>query len=501
MVVAPNSKLKPAGEKKKRVWFAFVGDIFFALETVKSEIRSARLRRMISALKGEIEAGSNVWRAFNQVNFLPSHVIALIRIGEETGRLAANLRIIANQQEKDRLFRSQISSAMMYPIIVLSLTVVLGLGIAWFILPRLATVFNSLKMDLPLITRLLIALGDFLQNFGLFIMPVVLLGLVVTMYFVFFFPKTKHLGEDFLFSLPKISGLIQEIELGRMGYTLGTLLESGLPVIVALNSLYSSTTFRAYQRFYLHVRNKVEEGNSFQRSFESYPKIGKLFPGPIKQMIVAAEHSGSLPKTLIKIGETFEYKTEVSTKNLSVLLEPIMLIVIWLGVVTVALAVILPIYSLIGGLNNSLNVSTNPTPALTTATATAGEINNGLPLQDAISPATSGSMINLPLIVPAGDQEPIENSNNALPAVLPEDDGLEDSFPKLKIMDTGLGYLKVRSGPSREAAEVSKVKTGDVYPYSDQDNNWYEIRISSDVVGWVFGDYIEELPEATPQTP
>lgn len=95
----------------------------------------------------------------------------------------------------------------------------------------------------------------------------------------------------------------------------------------------------------------IEEGNSFEKAFHSISRSRSYIPLPIQQMIIAGEQSGGLSKSLITIGENYESKSEITSKNLSVILEPLLLVIVWVGVVFVALAVILPIYSLIGGIN------------------------------------------------------------------------------------------------------------------------------------------------------
>ncbi|MBI3495150.1 type II secretion system F family protein [Candidatus Berkelbacteria bacterium] len=326
-------------------------NIVDALESIKTELRSRELRKAIDFLKQEIGNGSPMWRAIEKANFMPNHIVGLIRIGEESGRLVENLQVIAMQQQKERELNSRVRSAMLYPLIVFSLTVVIGVGVAWFILPKLATVFSGLKLKLPLITRLLIAFGMVLGKHGLVIVPLTLVTIAMTIYIVFFYPKTKIAGQRLLFNLPIIKQLIQQVEIARFGFVLGTLLKAGLPVIASLNSLQQATTFPLYQQFYYHVRLGTEQGNSFQRSFSTFAQTERLIPRPIQGMIIAAEQSGSLADSLLKIGASFETKTETTTKNLTVVLEPILLVIVWVGVVGVSLAVILPIYSLIGGLN------------------------------------------------------------------------------------------------------------------------------------------------------
>jgi len=321
------------------------------LESLAVEVRSFRMKRAVEGISSDIGAGEPLWRALDKSRIFNHSIISLIKIGEESGRLTENLRLISRQQQKERVFRSRVRSAMMYPIIVLFLTVVVGAGIAWFILPRLSIVFGELDIPLPWITRGLIFSGAFLGKYGSVVMPIFLLALATLIYVVFFRKKSKHLGQALLIRFPGVKRLIREVEIARLGYLLGTLLQAGLPVLAALDSLADSTVFRVYQDIYSKLREAVEEGRSIKKSFLLYPEVNILLPLPIQQMIVAAEQSGHLADTLKTIGDIYEEKTETTTKNISVLLEPLLLVIVWLGVVAVALAVILPIYSLIGGLN------------------------------------------------------------------------------------------------------------------------------------------------------
>lgn len=325
--------------------------ILAAIDAVKVEVRSRGMKKILDTLKEDIEGGSPLWRAFEKTGIFRDHTISLVRIGEESGHLSQNLKLIAAEEEKDRAFRSKIRSAMMYPVFVLSLTVVIGAAVAWFILPRLASIFAELRIELPFLTKALINVGNFLGQYGLIVFPIFFSVLGFTIYVTFYLPRTKFIGQALLFSFPGVKRLFQEVELARFGYLLGTLLDAGIPVTKALDSLYKATAFPRYKKLYLHLREQVEEGNSFQKSFATFKKIGKFIPMPIQQLIVAGEQSGNLSEILLKISSTFEEKTEDTTKNLTVILEPILLVIVWVGVVGVALAVILPIYNLIGGLN------------------------------------------------------------------------------------------------------------------------------------------------------
>ena len=325
-------------------------DLLAAIRANQNETRSRRFKKTLGRLYDIVQEGTTLASALERMRMASPHIISLIRIGEKSGQLVQNLNVVAQQSERDRAFRSKLRSAMMYPMFVLTLSVVEGIGIAWFILPRLADVFSSMKVELPAITRALIAVGNFLQAYGTIAIPIALAGMATVFYFVFIFSKTRIIGQTLLLRSPGIKRLLQEIELARMGYLLGTLLEAGVPVVEAIRSLADATTFIAYRTLYRAIAQMAEEGNSFQRSFEALRGVRRIIPIGVQQMIVAGEQSGRLAEVSRKIGAQYEARIDTTTKNLSVILEPILLVIVWVGVMFVALAVILPIYSLIGSI-------------------------------------------------------------------------------------------------------------------------------------------------------
>ncbi|OGI27052.1 MAG: hypothetical protein A2359_01760 [Candidatus Moranbacteria bacterium RIFOXYB1_FULL_43_19] len=322
-----------------------------ALEIIESGTKSPRMKRVLHFLQSEIGKGTPLWLALQKSGILAERYITLLRIGEQTGKIVENLNILSDQEQKEHDFRSKIRSATLYPAFVLCLAVVLGLGISWFILPRLASVFSQMNIPLPLLTRILIKVGTFLTRWGKIAIPAFFAFLLFWIFFLFVFKKTKFLGQAFLFRLPGIKKVIMETELARFGYLLGTLLKTGIPLVESLESLAEATNSYAYKKLYSYLSQGTEEGMSFAQNFASYPKTGKLIPPSVQYLIMAAEQSGKLPEAFLSIGQKFEAQAEVTTKNLTTFLEPILIITIWLGVVFIALAIIMPIYNLIGGIN------------------------------------------------------------------------------------------------------------------------------------------------------
>ncbi len=436
--------------------------VLSAIDAVTSDMRSRSMKKILGTLHDDIEGGSPLWKAFEHSRLFSDHTISLIRLGEETGKLSDNLKLVAAQEEKDRVFRSKIQSAMMYPVFVLSLTAIVGVTIAWFILPRLATVFTQLRIELPLLTQWLIAAGGFLGTYGMIVIPLFFLVLSLVIFFVFYFSKTKFIGQAILFTIPGIKKLLQEVELVRFGYLLGTLLEAGVPVTQALDSLYKATVFPRYKKLYAHLRESVQEGNSFHKSFLSYKKTSTLVPIAIQRLIVTGEQSGNLSATFFKISTTFEERTENTTKNVTVILEPILLVIVWLGVVAVALAVILPIYNLVGGLN------TNPSQ----------RVEQKKPAEENTVFIQEETIVEE--VVPA----------DIIATSTPEFSMEEEVIQALEVLPTSIGYVNVRDASSLSGSIIGRAFPGETYEYIGQDSGWYEIVLEDGGNGWIFENYV-----------
>lgn len=322
-----------------------------ALESLLNETRSTRLKRVIVKIQNGIENGKSFSSSVEDSGLLPDYVVTLIRIGEDSGNLTENLSVINKQQEKDNLFKSKLKTAMLYPFIVFGLAIVIGMGIAWFILPRLATLFHDLKVELPLPTKILINSASFMHSNGSIM--VVVLGIVVVSVTIatIFSRRLRDFPLQIAYHSPVLGNLIKQIELARFGYISGSLLEAGLPIVDVFKSLSSASRIYKYKKFYLYMADKIDEGESFKIIFSKYKNSNKMIPRPLQELIVAGEQSGKLASMLARLGIIYEEKIENTSKNLATLLEPVMLVFVWLMVVGIALAVILPIYKLIGGLN------------------------------------------------------------------------------------------------------------------------------------------------------
>ena len=426
-------------------------DVLVALDAVRSEARSSSMRRVIDQIKADVDAGKPIWQAFEHVGFLPSHVISLIRIGEEAGRLPENFSVISAQQQKERSFRSKLLSAMLYPMIVFGVTIIVGVLISWFVLPRLATVFSQLNVELPLVTKLVIAFGNFLGQYGIYVIPIVIFLIILLFWILFLNESTKIAGERLLRIVPGVQRIVEEIEVARFSYVLGSLLEAGLPVVDALQSIVDATPVITYRRVFQHIRGRVNQGDSFQKAFTSYSHLDQLLPVPIQQLVVSAEQSGNLPDALLLIGKRYEEKTDTTTKNLVVVLEPILLVFVWIGVMLVAIAVILPIYRLVGQFDATTAGVPDPSAAQA-STSTTGTV--------------AGAHVRV----------------------------THERWLVTVLVDQGKLAL-LRDRPSSAGKAVSELTPGTTYTATQQSGGWYRIG-----AGWVSADVVDVVPRSETQS-
>ncbi len=323
-----------------------------AIASISAEIPKKQTREIMLQMQNSIDEGVPFAVALEQTGLFSPSVITLIEVGESTGKLPENLKVVAAQMHKNNSMNAKIKSAMLYPAFLISLLFVVGTGIGVFLLPKLLSVITGLQIEVGLMTKILIVVGTLFGRYGLIFAAGVVVTVILSSVAVKKSATARAISEAILFRIPGVKKLLFETEIARFGFVLGTLLDAGLPVVTALQSLAASMSTRRYARFAGEMRDRVDEGDSFGKILLDQ-KYRKLLPGTICQIVVSAEKSGNLSSSLLKVGVNYEDKADITARNLETLLEPIVLVLIAGAVLFVALAVFLPIYSLIGNLNGA----------------------------------------------------------------------------------------------------------------------------------------------------
>ncbi len=314
-----------------------------ALSVTERQSDNKYFKKIITGLSASIQKGESFHGALAAYPKVFSPLfIAMVKAGEESGSLTDALNIVALQMERSEELIRKIRGAMIYPSIVITAIVIVGVLMLIFVVPTLTSTFAQLGVELPLATRAIVAISNFLVgNIGL-----VLGGLVVLMGgAVAFFRSTRGARWTLAASLylPVINELIRETYTARAARTLSSLLSSGVPVLEALAITKEVVHAESFARVIAEAEEHVRKGELLSASFAEHTK---LYPLLMSDMLAVGEETGDVAGMLKQIAEFYEGDVAEKTKDLSTIIEPILMLVIG-GVVGVfAVSMISPIYSL-----------------------------------------------------------------------------------------------------------------------------------------------------------
>lgn len=320
-----------------------------SIQTLQLEAKNKPLKKLFQRILDSVEAGVPLWRSLADQNFFTPYAIALIRIGEEAGNLAQNMVYLSEQQEKDSALKAKVKMAMIYPTIVLVLVFVVVIGLGGFVLPNLTPVLYSLGAELPLTTRIVIAVSDFFTEKGLVAVPGLMGGMVV-IFLLHTYTRFRVVTQWVMFHIPGVGRLAKEATIARFGVILGGMLKAGVPLVDSLKSMAEVTWIESYRKFYFKLLERVNQGDSFQKCFKDIRGSANLLPISVQSLVVVGEKSGSLADILLKVSDIYDRKASDTAQKLPVILEPVLLIFMGGLVGTIAYAIIIPIYSVVGNI-------------------------------------------------------------------------------------------------------------------------------------------------------
>ena len=268
--------------------------------------------------------------------------INIVRIGETGGVLSENLEHLSIELKKRQILHQKIRSALIYPAIVLiAMTVVISILI-FFVLPKIIPIFTSLNVELPLTTKILIALATFLLNYWMFVAVGIVAFLIIfsLLLRVYAFRYACH---RFLLVMPLVGTISRKAAMSDLARTLGLLLKSGVKIVEAINVTSNSITNLVYKKSFSQAAEAMKKGDSLNAFLKTREDI---FPSALTQMIEVGESTGTLENNLFYLANFYEEEVDEATSNLSSTLEPILLLVMGVIVGFVAISIITPIYKI-----------------------------------------------------------------------------------------------------------------------------------------------------------
>ncbi|MFB6181452.1 MAG: type II secretion system F family protein [Candidatus Magasanikbacteria bacterium] len=306
-----------------------------------------KLKNIVRQVHKEVSRGHEFSEALKKYPKVFSDTyISILQVGEKTGSLGKNLQYLVDQLEKTHSLKKKIFSAMLYPAIVLLGGVAVSIGIIVFVLPKVTDLFESFDVALPWSTQLLMAISSLFQNYGL-IAGVVLAVTLIVFYWVTRQDFAKPVTHWVLLEVPVVKKISKHFNLAMFFRTLSILLKSGVTIDEGIKICKKSVTNVYYKDFLDEAYEEIKGGSTLT---DAMRKREDLFPATNVQIINVGEDSGTLGKALKYCSDIHEEELDDITKNLSDILEPVLLIAIGLMVGFLAVSIITPIYSITGDL-------------------------------------------------------------------------------------------------------------------------------------------------------
>ncbi|MCM8784378.1 MAG: type II secretion system F family protein [Candidatus Omnitrophica bacterium] len=317
--------------------------LIYSLESLAQQVEGTYLEKVIKSLTEDIRSGKSFSGALEKFPRVFNNLYRnLIKSGEASGKLDEALNRLATMGEYDEEMRTRIRSAVMYPIIVICALTGTFILMVTFVLPRFAKMFSRFKTSLPLPTRILLVINHLTSNYGIFLLG----GLVILIFALIKFnqtPKGKEFFDRLKLKLPIFGPLFLKLALSRFCRTTSGLIQSGIPVIKTLELVEQVTGNVIISRSIENIKIGINTGESLQGMMRQE----KIFPPMVVQMVAIGEETGKIDELLLKVSDYFDYQINYTVKNLTTLIEPILLLVLGGAVLIMSLAIFMPMWNLI----------------------------------------------------------------------------------------------------------------------------------------------------------
>lgn len=320
------------------------------LEILASQQENKIFQKVLTGTRSSVEGGSTLSAAMRQYpKVFDALYTNMVEAGETGGILDTILQRLSAYIEKNVKLQRAVKSALVYPVGVLTVAGGVITLLLWKVVPVFATLFAGLGVALPLPTRIVIGLSNFVGSIFGFMILVGLVGTIFALKVWYGTPQGRFILDTAILKAPLIGMLMRKIAVARFTRTLGTLISSGVPILEGLDITAKTAGNAVVERALLKVRKALEEGKSLTDPLRET----EVFPGMVTQMIGVGEQTGAMDAMLQKIADFYEEEVDAGVKDLLTALEPVM--IVFLGVVVggVVISMYLPLFSLIGQLSQA----------------------------------------------------------------------------------------------------------------------------------------------------
>lgn len=315
-----------------------------AFRLLASEASSPLLKRKLGEVSDDIQGGLPISQALEKhPSVFSDFYVNMVRSGEETGKLAETFLYLADYLDRSYELTSKIKGAMTYPAFVISIFFLVMVGLFTFIIPNITDILTSSGQEIPIYTKVVIAISDFLVNYGLFALVVA----IVAGFLLWRVRREKSLGfARVVLAIPVFGGLLRKLYLARISDNMHTMLSSGIPMVHAVEITANLVGNEVYKEILDNAVEKIKGGDPISEALSGTKEI----PGIMLQMMRVGEETGELGNILKKIAVFYKREVDTTVDTLISLIEPAMIVLLGLGVGSVLAAVMIPIYNIAGGI-------------------------------------------------------------------------------------------------------------------------------------------------------
>lgn len=315
------------------------------LEVVDSLLEDAKggMKKVLEVTKNDLIEGHRLHTSFSKFPKVFDKVtVNIIKASEEAGTLEIALKDLRASIQRDVEFNDKIKSALIYPLFILGTFFAVLIFMLVMVIPKVASVFRNLRIDLPLPTKIMVFVSEMITK-NIFLVAIIV-GVIIVL-FIFLFKTKRALILNIFYSLPLVSKVVRYIDLTRFSRSMHLLLNSGLPIIECLDLTQDVVIKHQMTKVINDCKKTVSSGKTLSEGL----KVSRGYIPPIMvKLVEAGEKTGTLDKSMLDISVYFDYQVTGALKTVTALIEPIMLLLIGVVVGGMMLSIIGPIYNLIG---------------------------------------------------------------------------------------------------------------------------------------------------------
>lgn len=313
-----------------------------ALNIISNQTKNKKFKTVIEELEKEVKMGNNLADCLSKQMVFDELSVNMIRVGEVSGNLEEVLKILADQLEKEHNLLSKVRGAMYYPSVILVVMIGVGIAMMMYVVPSLTSIFQDIQTTLPLSTRMIIAVSGYMSTHQLTV-GLAIIFVVATLIIFFKSSFGKKIVSTVSAKLPVIKKIIIKVNNARFARIYSSLTQSGVSVVESLKIIARTLTNNEYKKAFLNISEEVQKGKPLHKQLARYPK---LFPILTIQMVDVGEETGKTADVLKNLANFYEEEIEQLTKNLSSVIEPVLMVIIGIAVGFFAVSMILPMYSI-----------------------------------------------------------------------------------------------------------------------------------------------------------